>query len=163
MSTFEDLHGGINRFWDSVAEGWRHLVSRASGALTRFRPSKSKEGALLPDEVRGSGWGLLAADLRDDGETVVVRLEAPGMELDDFDLCITDDVLIVRGEKQYQSERDEGGYRIAECAYGAFERAIPLPDSVDGSRAKAKYRRGVLRIEMPKIGAKRHTIKIAAE
>ncbi len=160
MSTLEDLRGGVTRLWESLAEGWRHLVSRASGALTRFHPGKSKENEGLPEVIRANEWGLLAADLFDDGEKVVVRLESPGMELDDFDVCIHDDVLIVRGEKQYQKERSEGGYQIAECAYGVFERAIPLPDNVEGSQAKAKYRRGVLRIEMPKSGAKRHRIEI---
>ena len=160
MSTLEDLRGGISRFWDSLAEGWRHLVSRASGALTRFRPTQSKESTDITNVIQGSEWGLLAADLYDDAKKVVVRLEAPGMDLDDFDVCIHDDVLIVRGEKHYQNERSEGGYQIAECAYGAFERAIPLPDNVDGSQAKAKYRRGVLRIEMPKSDTKRHTIEI---
>ena len=162
MSTLEELRGGIGRFWDSLAEGWRHLVSRASGALTRFRSSSSSQ-ADLPELVRGNEWGLLAADLFDDGEKVVVRLEAPGMELDDFDVCVHDDTLIVRGEKRYQNERTEGGYRIAECAYGSFERAIPLPENVDGSQAKAKYRRGVLRIELPKTSGKRHTVTIETD
>ncbi len=162
MSTLEDLRGGLTRFWDSLAEGWRHLVAHASGALTRFHPSKPKEKGGLPKAVHGSEWGLLAADLSDDGEKVVVRLEAPGMELEDFDVAIHDGVLIVRGEKHYQNERSEGGYHVAECAYGAFERAIPLPDNVEGSHAKAKYRRGVLRIEMPKSGTKRQRIEIEA-
>ena len=160
MSTLQDLRGGVNRFWDSLAEGWRHLVSRASGALTRFTPGKSKDQ--LPAVIRGSEWGLLAAELYDDDQKVVVRLEAPGMEQDDFDVSINDDVLIVRGEKRYQKESNEKGYQIAECAYGVFERAIPLPENVDGSKAKAKYKRGVLRIEMPKIANKRHTVKIEA-
>ncbi len=162
MSTLEDLRGGMTRFWDSLAEGWRHLVSRASGALTRFKPSKSADAAVLPEAVQGNQWGLLAADLFDDGEKIVVRLEAPGMEQDDFDVHIHDDALIVRGEKHYQREHSEGGYRIAECAYGSFERAIALPDNVDGSQAKAKYRRGVLRIEIPKTSGKRYAVKIAA-
>jgi len=161
MSTLEDLRGGITRFWDSVADGWQHLVSRASGALTRFRPSQSKDNASLPDTIRNSEWGLLAADLLDDDDKVVVRLEAPGMEQGDFDVSVHDDMLIVRGEKHYQNERREGGYQISECAYGTFERAIPLPQNVDGSQAKAKYRRGVLRIEMPKYGTKRHTVNIS--
>ncbi len=160
MSTLEELRGGVTRFWESVADGWRHLVSRASGALTRFRPSRSKDSGDFPEVIRGSEWGLLAADLFDDDEKVVVRLEAPGMEQGDFDVSVHDDMLIVRGEKHYQRERTEGGYQIAECAYGTFERAIPLPQNVDGSRAKAKYRRGVLRIEMPKYGTKRHTVSI---
>ncbi len=161
MSTLEDLRGGMGRLWDSLTEGWRHLVSRASGALTRFTPVKSQESANLPDVVQRGEWGLLAVDLRDDDDKVVVRLEAPGMEQADFDVSIDGEILIVRGEKRYQSEHNEGGYRIMECAYGAFERAIPLPENVDGGRATAKYRRGVLRIEMPKIsGGRRHKIKL---
>ena len=163
MSTLAEVRGGINRLWDSLTEGWRHLVSNASGALTRFRPAKSKQGSDLPDVIKSNEWGLLAVDLYDDDENVVVRLEAPGMEQDDFDVCINDDVLVVRGEKRYQNERSEGGYQIAECAYGGFERVIPLPNTVDGSQAKAKYRQGVLRIEVPKTGSKRHTIEIQAE
>ncbi len=161
MSTLEDLRGGITHFWDSVADGWRHLVSRASGALTRFRPSQSKDNTSLPDVIQDSEWGLLATDLLDNDDKIVVRLEAPGMEQSDFDIAVHDDMLIVRGEKHYQNERSEGGYQIAECAYGTFERAIPLPQNVDGSQAKAKYRRGVLRIEMPKYGTKRHTVNIS--
>lgn len=85
MSTLEDLRGGITHFWDSVADGWRHLVSRASGALTRFRPSQSKDNTSLPDVIQDSEWGLLATDLLDNDDKIVVRLEAPGMEQSDFD------------------------------------------------------------------------------
>jgi HSP20 family protein len=162
MSTLEEMRGGINRLWGSLTEGWHHLVSNALGALTRFRPAKSKQGSDLPEVIKSNEWGLLAVDLYDDDEKVVVRLEAPGMEQDDFDVCVNDDVLVVRGEKHYQNERSEGGYQIAECAYGGFERAIPLPDTVDGSQAKAKYRRGVLCVEMPKMAIKRHAIKLDA-
>ncbi len=149
MSTLEELRGGLGRLWDSVTEGWRYLASRASGALTRFRPAKSQEQGQVP-EVIGSGWGLLTAELYEDDEHVEVRLEAPGMEAEDFDVSIYDDMLVVRGEKRYQQERNMDGYRIAECAYGAFERAIPLPEGVDADHVEAKYRRGVLNIKMPK-------------
>ena len=37
-----------------------------------------------------------------------------------------------------------------ECAYGNFHRAIPLSATVQPDRAKAHYRNGVLRIELPK-------------
>ncbi len=160
MSTLENLRGGISQFWDSVAEGWRHLISRASGALTRFRSQHADAGNM---PVKGSEWGLLAVDLSDDDNKVIVHLEAPGMELDDFDVCVHDDMLIVRGEKHFHSERHEAGYQIAECAYGSFERAIPLPENVDGSLAKAKYRRGVLRIELPKTSGGRQRVEITAD
>ena len=152
MSTLSEIRGGLGRVWDSVAEGWRHLMTRASGAITRFRPTRQEEEG---------GWGVLAADVYEDDDKIVVSLEAPGMEQDDFDVTIDLDVLVVRGEKRYQNQRREGGYRIAECAYGAFERAIPLPETVDASRARAKYRKGVLRIELPKAGSGRRRISIA--
>lgn len=160
MSTLQELRGGVNHFWNALAEGWRHLVARASGALTHFHAAKSKDD--FPDVQRGSEWGLLAAELYDDDEKVIIRLEAPGMELDDFDVSVSEDVLLIRGQKHYQKESNENGYQIAECAYGIFERAIPLPDNIDSSKAKAKYRRGVLRVEMLKTAHRRHTVKVQA-
>ena len=146
--------------YTTLFRSWRHLVSRTSDALTYFHPVKSKDNEDVAASIRGSEWGLLAADLYDDNETVVIRLEAPGMKQGDFDVYISDNVLIVRGEKHYQQTRNERHYQISECAYGAFERAIPLPSNVDGSLAKAKYRQGVLSIKLPKTGTKRHNIDI---
>jgi HSP20 family protein len=48
-----------------------------------------------------------------------------------------------------------------ECAYGSFERAIPLWTEVDVSKAKATYKNGVLRVELPKTVASRpRTIEV---
>lgn len=105
--------------------------------------------------ARSSGWGVLACEVFDDDDRVVVRVEAPGMEKEDFDLQVIDDYLIVRGEKKMERERSEGGYHISECAYGSFERAVPLPDEVDTTKASASYRRGVLKIELPKAAPRR--------
>ncbi len=164
MATFQQLKEGMANAWDTIAEGWRHLFRRAAGAITRFIPHK---GERSDDEesrelrVRSSGWGVLAAEVFDDDDQVVVRLEAPGMEREDFDIEVFDDTLIVRGEKRLSRERTEGRYHIVECAYGSFERAIPLPAEVDADKAVARYSRGVLRIELPKTAAqRRHRIEV---
>ena len=81
---------------------------------------------------------------------IVVRIEAPGMDRDDFDLQVVDDYLVIRGRKQIERERSEGRYHLCECAYGSFERTVPLSVPVAVDRAKAKYKRGVLRVELPK-------------
>jgi len=65
-------------------------------------------------------------------------------------LQIVDDYLLVRGEKQMSRESSEGGYHISECAYGRFERAIPIPGEVDSDNVNASYKNGVLRVELPK-------------
>jgi HSP20 family protein len=154
MATLNQLHKGVSEAWEALADGWQRLYRRAAGALTRFTPGRSggETGDAERQEiaVRSSGWGVLAAEVFDDEDQVVVRLEAPGMEKSDLDLQVLDDYLIVRGEKRLERERTEGRYHVSECAYGTFERVIPLPDDVEGDKARANYRNGVLRVELPK-------------
>jgi len=63
---------------------------------------------------------------------------------------------MIRGEKRLDRERSAGRYRVTECAYGRFERAIALPEAVRGDQASARYRKGVLQVELPKNPTRRH-------
>lgn len=158
MASMRPLREGIGHAWDSVLEGWQRLYQRAAGAITHFRPGTKAgdthggdgEDPALP--ARSTGWGVMAAEVFEGDDRVVVRLEAPGLDRDHFELEVRGDHLVVAGEKGFQRERTEGRYRIAECAYGRFERAIPLPDAVDPDQARARYRNGVLEVELPKSG-----------
>ncbi|WP_213381443.1 Hsp20/alpha crystallin family protein [Allochromatium tepidum] len=49
---------------------------------------------------------------------------------------IRDGYLVIRGEKQFEHESTEGQYHVTECAYGHFERAIPLPEEVEPVRPR---------------------------
>jgi len=154
MSTLHQLREGMNEAWDAVVDGWQRLYRRASGAITRFTPGKKaredENGAGQEIAVRSAGWGVLAAELFDGDDQIVVRLEAPGMNKNDFDLEVLDNYLVVRGEKQIERERTEGRYHVTECAYGRFERAISLPEEVEAGKAHATYKAGVLHVELPK-------------
>jgi HSP20 family protein len=148
MST---LRNSLGRAWDQVQAGWSHLVQKASDALTRF--TSSDDGAdpdtrtllrLSPD------WGLLAAEVRETDKDVRVRLELPGMQAGDIDVQVHGKLLKVSGEKQVQRQSDEGRYHVTECAYGSFERQIPLPAEVDTGATQADYQSGVLTLRLPK-------------
>jgi HSP20 family protein len=166
MTTLHQIRQGLSGAWDSLVEGWQGLYRRAAGAITRFSPVvKAENNASAADTQdiaqRSAGWGVLAAEVFDDDDTVSVRLEAPGMEKDDFSVQVHERYLVVRGEKQVAQERTRGQYYVTECAYGAFERAIPLPEEVDTDKARATYRNGVLRIELPKAPSRRRrTVKV---
>jgi HSP20 family protein len=168
MSTLHQLREGLNDVWDTLTGGWQKLYRRASGAITRFSPGKrnGKKAAIEEEQeiaLRSTGWGVLATEIFDNDDKVVVRLEAPGMEKNDFDLQVLNDYLVIRGEKQIERERNEGRYHVTECAYGFFERAIPLPEGVvkDMDKAHATYKKGILRIELPKLALQhRKSIKI---
>jgi HSP20 family protein len=154
-----ELAERMSSVWDSVTEsvsdGWQWLRRSTAGALTRFSPHA---GSRLPaaediDDagfMPGQGWAMLGGDVFEDERRVLVRLEAPGLHKNDFDIQVLDDTLVVRGEKRFERERVEGRWRVLQCAYGAFERRVPLPAAVRGDAARARYRNGVLKIELPK-------------
>lgn len=165
----DNLRENVESFWDNLSEGWRHLWKSASGALTRFRPG---ERTNLPasDQVDDDfyrptlGWSMLGGDLFEDDERLVVRLEVPGMDKADLGIDISDDTLVVTGEKRFERESTEGRWRVMQCAYGSFRRVVPLPAAVRAEAARASYRNGVLRVELPKLEPRRaRSVSIAVD
>ena len=153
MSTLNQLREGLTRAWETVTEGWRELVERAGDALTRFHPKHSGGDLVTREErlaLRGARWSVLAAEVKVDDDVVEVDIEVPGMDPENFEIDVLDDVLVVRGEKNVERERKEGQFHVMERAYGAFERAVRLPVPVEETGAQASYKRGVLHIALPR-------------
>lgn len=80
---------------------------------------------------------------------LVIRTDLPGMTKDDINVDISDDSLVIRGERKSEREEDEEGYYRSERSYGSFYRQIPLPRGVNAESATAEFRNGVLEISMP--------------
>lgn len=143
---------GAEQALESLSQGWRELKDRASGALTRFSPSSRKGGEPTDSEVPSlSSWGFMAADVAEGKDSVVVRLEAPGMSRTDFKIELRGETLLIEGEKRTEREFGGDGYRAIQSACGSFRRDVSLPAAVNADKAKATYRDGVLRVELPKI------------
>ena len=83
------------------------------------------------------------------GGQLVVRADLPGLTKDDINVDITDDALVIRGERKSEREENEEGYYRTERSYGSFYRQIPLPEGVTADNANATFRNGVLEITMP--------------
>lgn len=154
----EDLRQGFGSLWGTMSEGWDRLRHTAAGALTRFRPGE-KTALPLREEVDdvlylpNHHWAMLGGDVFEDEQRLVVRIEAPGLEKGDFDVQVHDGQLQIRGEKRFERESTEGRWRVLQCAYGSFQRNVPLPVPVKGDEAVASYRNGVLRVTLPKAEA----------
>ena len=80
---------------------------------------------------------------------LVVRAELPGMKKDDVKVEVTDDGLVIQGERKREHEEKREGYYRSERSYGQFFRAVPLPEGVDPEKAKAEFKDGVLQVEIP--------------
>ncbi len=89
-------------------------------------------------------------DISEGKNDITVEAEIPGMEKDDIQICLDGRRLTIKGEKNQDSESKKKGIFRKERTYGYFNRSVELPTEVDVDSISAKYKRGVLKIEMKK-------------
>ena len=58
-----------------------------------------------------------------DGHTVV-RLEVPGIKMEDIDISVSDGILTIKGEKKLEEEVKSGDCYCSERTYGSFRRTV---------------------------------------
>jgi HSP20 family protein len=154
----ENISRGLSRTWDHVSEGWRELVHHGSDALTHFVHRKGEEDKSQGAVARTpafSHWSILAGDMEETDQEIVVRIEVPGMEKKDFEVSIEGNVLSLRGEKRFERDTNDSRYHVMERAYGVFQRTLPLPVEVDADKAEADYKNGVLTVRLPKLNVEK--------
>lgn len=90
------------------------------------------------------------ADLYETAAALEVAVELAGVDEDDVDIQLFDNVLVVEGRRRLPPATAEALYHAAGIRQGAFRVALPLPAPVDPDRVEARYERGLLRITLPK-------------
>jgi HSP20 family protein len=100
-------------------------------------------------ERRLGSW-MPQIDVRETEKEIRVTAELPGMEEKDLEVSFLDGGLTIKGEKNEEHEEDKGDVHCSERQYGMFERTIPLPAEVDIDKVKATFKKGVLKITLPK-------------
>ena len=102
-----------------------------------------------------------ALDVEETKEAVIVRTELPGMKKEDIKISVSGDELCISGERKHEAEDKGKTFHRIERAYGKFQRALVLPADVQGDKAKAAYKDGVLELTLPKSEkAKSHEIAV---
>lgn len=102
-----------------------------------------------------------AVDVYEKDNNVVVEAPLPGINPDKVQVAVENDVLSIEGSVEKSTEVDEKNYYRKEVRSGSFHRAVALPSSVDGDKAVADYKNGVLTVTIPKAAqAVKKTIKI---
>ena len=114
--------------------------------------SRPLMGALGPSwfEAGEPGQWMPAIDLSESGGEIHVRAELPGIDPKDVDVSVSEDRLVISGEKKSATEKTTDGWTHRESHYGSFNRAIPLPEAVDPAKVTARYDKGVLTVELTK-------------
>jgi HSP20 family protein len=89
-------------------------------------------------------------DLSETEKEFVVRLEAPGMARDDFDVDLDRNLLSIAGKRELRKEEKGEDFLWIERQEGRFMRTLRLPVAVQDAKIEANYTDGVLTIRLPK-------------
>jgi HSP20 family protein len=99
----------------------------------------------------GGGLGTWAPTIEISERDNEMRIcaELPGLRPEDVKVEVTEDALVIEGErKQEHEDKQEGRWR-SERRYGRFHRTIPLPDGANAERARADFKDGELQVTIP--------------
>lgn len=116
------------------------------------------------EEGIGRGAWNPSIDIYENKDQIVLEAELPGMNPDDVELSVENNVITIRGERQFEKKDETDNYHRVERSYGSFTRSFTLPQTVSAEGAQAEYKNGVLRVTLPKREeTKSRRIQIAGE
>ncbi|MCK4546760.1 MAG: Hsp20/alpha crystallin family protein [Candidatus Eisenbacteria sp.] len=134
--------------------------------LVRWRPrfglAHSDEFDRFFDDMFQSGRGVGSSedrawmpcvDVAEKDSAYELKAELPGMKKEDIQVVFDDGELVLRGERKWEGEDQNGKYRRIEGRYGRFERRFALPEGVKADDVEAEYKDGILSVVLPKIEA----------
>ena len=112
------------------------------------------------NSVFNSDWNLasesstkwnMAVDVKEKDNSFLITADVPGLTKKDINIEIADDVLSISGERIEDNSDNSDHYHYRERSRGTFFRSFHLPESVDEKKISAKFKDGILSIDIPKI------------
>lgn len=89
-------------------------------------------------------------DLSETKDDLILKAEIPGLDPEDLDIYITDDILTIKGEMKQELVKEGENYHRMERRYESFSRSIQLPCRIMIEDVEATHREGIVTIIMPK-------------
>ncbi|MBF0193950.1 MAG: Hsp20/alpha crystallin family protein [Magnetococcales bacterium] len=90
-------------------------------------------------------------DIREDENQIIIKADVPGMEQDDININIDNNLLTISGERKFTDEQHKDKYHRVERSYGRFSRSFQLNNTTDVKKITAAYNSGVLEVALPKL------------
>ena len=98
---------------------------------------------------RGENFPLPLDLLEEEGQ-YVVKASLPGINPEDVEITLSDNILTIKGESKGESENNQSNYHVRERHFGSFMRQITLPMPVNSEQVEATHENGVLTLHLPK-------------
>jgi HSP20 family protein len=100
----------------------------------------------------GGAWHL-ALDVAEEADHYLVKASIPGINPNDLEITLTDNVLTIKGETKEEHAAKETNWHVRERRYGTFLRSVTLPAPVEADKVEATNEYGVLTLRIPKAEA----------
>lgn len=143
------------RPWSPLGE-----ISRLEKSISSLFDDLWRE--FTPRTLAEVEMGTFPVDVVDEGDTILVRAELPGVDKDNIEVRCTENAVSIASEKRNEKKVEEENWIVQESSFGKMVRSIGLGTTVDPSKAEAEFENGVLTIRLPKTEPtqKGHSIKI---
>ena len=90
-----------------------------------------------------------ALEMTERDHRLMIKLDLPGLMKEDITVSLTDEGLVIEGERTHETENKKNDWFTTERSYGRFYRVVPLPDGVNFKEVKATFKNGVLEVTVP--------------
>jgi HSP20 family protein len=124
----------MDRWFDRAVNGYPTQQSSSVESLTR--------------NFNSPGMWAPKIEAFQRGDQFIVRAELPGLKKEDVRVNVTDDSIVIEGERRDEFENTHGDVYHTERSYGSFYREIPLPEGAIGDKADASFKHGVLEVKL---------------
>ncbi|MGR3176475.1 MAG: Hsp20/alpha crystallin family protein [Candidatus Anammoxibacter sp.] len=131
-------------FFADPFDSFEHFGNEISSFFTPISRLMGRDVSLFERDWNPS------IDVYESDNEVLVKADIPGLNKDEMDISILDDMLTIKGEKKTENEVSKESYYKSERFCGSFNRTIQLPSEVDEDKVKATYKDGVLELHLPK-------------
>jgi HSP20 family protein len=146
----------LHPMWPAMDVNYSSRLGRLFDSMLESPLQREENGSLL-------GQWIPPVDVVEEGETIRLVAELPGVKPEDVRISLENNVLTVQGEKKKaEARQDDRAYRF-ERAYGMFERSFTLPATIDANKIVARFDAGLLTVVLPKVEAakpRQITVKI---
>ncbi len=96
-----------------------------------------------------------SVNVKESNNHFTVTLAAPGLKKSDFKIEVEGNILTVSSENKKELEEKDENFTRKEFSYSAFTRSLSLPDDINKENVDASYQDGILKIELPRLHAKK--------
>ncbi|MEQ1877038.1 MAG: Hsp20/alpha crystallin family protein [Bdellovibrionia bacterium] len=130
--------------------GWNRDMTRFLTDFFGGTENKEKRVAMAP-----------ACDISETDTHYMVKVDLPGIPKDDVKIEVSENQLVISGERKEEKETKEKNRYLSERYYGSFQRSFALPAGTDADKIEASYENGELKVSVPKtVVSQQKTIKI---